>query len=297
MASMAIAAATIGLSCKTSMAALAAFDTASNYAGGGWTGSSYGTGFGPWTIVLSNANNPPYVGTYLDEGYNGNVSAPIQSGSGNSNNGGGYAWATYANSGNPANGRIDLYRPFLPNPSGYQDPSGLGTLYSQIFSIDLLSAAIGGSGQYFGFSLDTGQGASAGANPDITLKYEGGDSDGMTLTDNNGTDLLTGENQTYGDITYGDLNGGIVATVYVGNNPDGLNPYTINVTNVPETATYFSYSGSENGPMQQVDVFDNNTQNTGDEYFNDLAITPEPASLGLLAAGGIGLILRRRRKI
>jgi PEP-CTERM motif len=285
---LAAMAGTLGLSTAISSAAMIASDNAANYSGGGWTGSSYGSGFGPWNIVAN--GNGGFAGTYLDEGYNGNVSAPIQSGSGNSNNGGGYAWATYANSSNTA--RIDLYRPFLPMAGGYSDPSGLGTLFNNTFSLDLLTGGIGGSGQYFGFSLQTGQTPSA--TNDITFGYYGGTGyDGMTLTDNNGTNINTGQNNTYGAVNYSALSGGIVVSVSVGNgNPDGLNPYTITATNVSGT-TYFSYSGSENGPLQQVDVFDNNTG--GDEYFNDLSIVPEPGSLGMLALGAIGLLIRRRK--
>jgi len=277
VASMAIATAAIGLSASISSAAMVAYDTASNYAPSSWSSTppNLGSGFGPWNIVLQNNTNPPYVGTYLNSG--GAVAT------------GGYSWGVYANNGP---GRIDLYRPFTPLPGGYVDPSGLGTLINNTFSLEMASDGVGGNSSFVGFSLQTGQTPSA--TNDITFEYTGGGSDGMTLIDNNGTNFNTGSNTEYGTVSFGNLNGGILVTVAVGDNPDGLNPYTITATNVPGTTTYFSYSGSENGPLQQVDLFDQQTDGNG--YFNDLSIVPEPGSLGMLALGAVGLLIRRRRK-
>src|SRR5664279_5517282 len=70
--------------CREAAQSNSASDTASNYSGGGWglTPPNLGSGFGAWTVMPVNGNNPPYVGTYL--------------GTGSSVASGGYVWGTYA---------------------------------------------------------------------------------------------------------------------------------------------------------------------------------------------------------
>jgi hypothetical protein len=282
-----IIAATMALSSQVANAAASASDTAANYTsywGASPLPANGGNGFGPWNISVANDNNPPYVGTYLNSG--GSVAT------------GGYSFGTYANSPQGSTyGSINLYRPFTVNPTGYQDPSGLGTLYNQTFSIALASDGVGdGNGgpsdSAFGFSLDSGQGPSA--TPVLTLEYLGTSaSDNLVLIDNDGTDNTTVP------VNFGDLNGGISVSVSVGgNNPDGVNPYTITISPFAGGPAYYSYSGDTTGPIQQADVFDSNT--TGNGYFNDLAISPEAApdsssSFVLLGLGVMGLVLQRRK--
>jgi hypothetical protein len=84
----------------------------------------------------------------------------------------------------------------------------------------------------------------------------------------------------------------------VGNNPDGLNPYTLTVSPFTGGSPYATVSGSENGPLQSADLFDYNT--TGDGFFNNLNITPEavpePSTLALFGLSGVAMLLRLRRR-
>lgn len=268
--------------------AMVASDNGSNYISSGWglSAPNGGTGFGAWTNFATNNNSPPYAGTYLDlASYHNSPNIEAS----------GADWSTYANS-SPPTPRVDLVRPFLPALGGYSDPSSLGTLYNQTFSVAMASNGIGGAGAADGFSLDIGQGAGAVSSPALTFEYAGGGTDNMTLIDNNGTDNTTVP------INYNNFTNGILVSVAVGSNPDGLNPYTVTISPLPGNATFSTpvvLTGSENGALQQVDMFDNNT--AGDGFFNSLGITaevavPEPASLGLLGVGASALALRRRRK-
>jgi len=277
--------ATIALSSQLASAANSASDGAVNYTGGGWGTSppNDGTGFGPWSVSVVNNNQPPYAGTYLDS------SSAVTTG--------GNSFGTYANSAQGTTyPSVNFYRPFTVNPSGYQDPSGLGTLYNQTFSIALASDGVGDGNSgppnsAFGFSLMTGQGA--GATPVLTFEYVGTQAnDNMVLIDNNGTDNTTVP------VAFGNLHAGLEVSVAVGSNPDGVNPYTITVSPFAGGPALFTYSGDTTGPIQEADVFDSNT--TGNGYFNDLAVSPEavpePATLSLIGLGVTGLLSFRRRK-
>jgi len=274
----------LGLAGGAASAAQTAADNASNYSGGGWGTSApnLGSGFGPWASFATNNFGPPYAGTYLDNSST-NVSTST------------YSWGTYANSPTAAVPRVDLVRPFLPAAGGYSDPSTLGTLYNQTFSLAMQTYGVGGAGSTFGFSLDTGQGSGATADPILTLEYAGGGAtDNMTLIDNDGTD------NTMVPLNFADINGGLLVSVKVGSNPDGLNPYTLTVSPAPGNSNFstpYVYSNFINGPAQQADLFDQNTDSNG--FFNSLAVSPEvavpePASLGML--GGLAALLLNRRR-
>jgi len=314
-------AAVIGLSNRVSFAALEAFDNAANYTGTAaqpntWSTSpaNEGQNFGAWASK-TNIPTGDFAGTfYASDGSHTDTAiatagpgAPpgLSAGTYNAN-----AFGLFAN-GTTSGTLIHMYRAFSVNPLGYQDPSGLGTLINQSSSIDLQSNGVGGSGNAFGMSLDTGQGASA--TPVLTVEYMSGIPNGTTIIDNDGSDFdaahpntpegsLTGNapGTVSGNATNTNWTGGIVVNVTVGSNPDGLNPYTLTITNIANTSTYLTYSWNTlNTPIQQVDVFALNTgtgNQTDDEFFNSLIISPEPGSLALFAIGGIGLMLRRRRK-
>ena len=284
LASFSAIALALAFSAGTASASNAASDTASNYSSGGWglTPPNNGSGFGPWTVMTFNANNPPYVGTYLSTG--------------SAVNSGGYAWGTYANGGT-SDGNVHLFRPFTVDGSGYQDPSTLGTLNSQTFSVSLSSAGIGNGsggppGSALGFQLATGQNFNT-ASTALYLVYRGTSAtDNMYIWDNN-----TGV-ETPVAVTFAELNAGITVSVAVGNNPDGLNPYTLTVSPFTGGSPYAIFNGAENGPLQAVDLFDFNT--TGDGFFNNLNITPElipePSGLALFGLSGLALLFRLRRR-
>lgn len=281
--------AVLGLSGGFASAAMTASDNAANYISPGWSlsAANLGSGFGAWASYATNNNNPPYAGTYLDT-FGG---APNTATSGAN-------WATYANTPGTAIPEVDLVRPFTPAAGGYSDPSTLGTLYNQTFSMAMSSGGVGNAGQAMGFSLDTGQGASATANPVFTLEYAGGGGDNMTLIDNV-NDNSSASGPLIVPVPYATgIGNGLLVSVAVGSNPDGVNPYTVTITSAASpNAVLYTYSDYTNGPIQQVDMFDLNT--TGNSYFNSLAISPEaavpePASIGLLGAGAF-LAIRRRR--
>jgi PEP-CTERM motif len=319
LAAMAGAAA-IGLSSRVSSAAMEAFDNAANYTATAaqpntWSISpaNEGQNFGPWTSK-TNVPSGGFAGTfYASDGAhadtaiaNSGPGAPpgLSAGAYNGN-----AIGIYANG--TSGTLINMYRAFSVNPLGYQDPSGLGTLINQSFSVDLQSNGVGGSGNAFGMSLDTGQGT--GATAVLTVEYMSGVPNGTTIIDNDGSDFdadhpgtvetgLTGNTPgtVSGNATNTNWTAGIVVNVSVGGNPDGLNPYTLTISSVSAISTpLLTYSWNTlNTPIQQVDVFasDAGTGNqTDDEFFNSLIIAPEPGSLALFAVGGIGLLLRRRK--
>jgi hypothetical protein len=228
-----------------------------------------------------NGSSPPYVGTYLSTG--------------SAVNSAGYAWGTYAN-GTGDNGNVHLFRPFTPAGGGYNDPSGLGTLYNQTFSVSMSSDAVGNGsggppGSAFGFQLATGQNFDT-ASTDLYLVYRGTSlSDNMYIWDN------VTDTETAVPVTFAELNAGITVSVAVGNNPDGLNPYTLTVSPFSGGSPYATVTGDENGPMQSVDLFDFNTAGNG--YFNNLNISseiPEPSSLALFGLSGVAMLLRLRRR-
>jgi hypothetical protein len=278
-----LAIAAFACSSSITRAAMVASDNAANYNSGNWSLSApnLGSGFGAWASFSTNNNGPPYAGTYFDTSGT-NISTSSDS------------WGTYANNPTSAIPRVDLVRPFLPAAGGYSDPSTLGTLYNQTFSLAMQTYGVGGSSSAFGFSLDTGQGAGATANPVLTLEYAGGGSDNMTLIDNDGT------NNTAVPLNFSNINGGLLISVAVGYNPDGLNPYTLTVSPAPGNSSFtmpYVFSNSTNGPIQQVDMFDLNTDSNG--FFNSLSVSPElavpePTSLAML--GGVSMLLTFRRR-
>jgi len=282
LASLGIACATIAFVSPASRAAMIASDNASNYSSGGWgvSASNLGSGFGPWVSYTTNNNGPPYSGTYLDSSSK-NISTSS------------YSWGVYANTPTALSPSVDLVREFLPAAGGYSDPSTLGTLFNQTFSVAMQADGIGGSGSAQGFSLDTGQGAGATASPLLTLEYAGGGNNSMTLIDNDGTD------NTNVPITFANLNAGLIVTVAVGGVPDGFNQYTLTISPAPGNLTFstpYVFSNYTVGPIQQVDMFDRNTDSNN--YFNSLAISaevPEPATLSLLGIASLLLGVRRRK--
>jgi hypothetical protein len=274
----------LALSTGTVSASNFASDTASNYSGGGWglTPPNLGSGFGAWTVTPVNGNNPPYVGTYL-----GGASSVAS---------GGYVWGTYAN-GTGDNGNMHLFRPFTVAGGGYSDPSTLGTLYNQTFSVSLSSAGIGNGsggppGSALGFQLATGQNFNT-ASTALYLVYRGTSAGDNMYIWNNVTAV-----ETPVAVTFAQLNAGITVSVAVGNNPDGLNPFTLTVSPFSGGSPYATVTGTENGALQAVDLFDFNT--TGDGFFNNLNITPEavsePSSLALFGLSGVAMLLRLRRR-
>jgi len=242
-----------------------AFDTASNYAGPGWstTPPNLGTGFGAWNIVVQNNTAPPYVGTYLDSS-----SAVVSGGS---------SWGSYANSGGPPYGVIDFVRPF----TGGSLSSG------QTFSLNLSADGAGnGPGAAQGFSLETAPGGGGIGSAELTIAYFGSTTNNsMEIDDNNGT-----TNSNVG-INFAQLNAGLHIAVTEG----AAGAYSVVITPVAGGAPLATLTGTTTGAINQVDVFNDNT--TGNGYFNNLSIVtvPEPSTIGLVVIGLLGALGLRRK--
>lgn len=251
-------------------AAGTASDTAANYAGSwGTTPPNNGSGFGAWNFTLNNANNPPYVGTYLDNG-----SAVTTAG---------YAWATYANGG-ANNGSISITRAFLPGASTSS------SLFNQTFSVELSSGGVGnGLGGPPNSNLQIGVGNA------FSFSYVGTGSDNFLLSVDGGAPITT-------PIDYSELSSGLLVSLGVTGALDSSSEgYTFSVSAVSGGSPLFTQSGTFDSSAFNTSDFnylDSNT--TGNGYFNDLTLSPEsvpePSTIVLSGIGLAGLLgLRRRR--
>lgn len=252
-------------------AAGTATDTASNYSGGGWglTPANNGSGFGAWNVSLQNANNPPYVGTYLSTG------SAVASG--------GYAFGMYAN-GTGDNGAITITRSFTAGASGSS------ALFNQTLSFDLTSAGVGnGFGGPPNSLLQVNMGAA------FSLSYDGtGNDNRMHFSDGSGTVQTT--------IDFSQLGAGIHISLAVsgplGSSSEG---YIFTVTQVSGGGTLFTQSGTFDSSISPVSYFSILDQNsTGDAFFNNLNISPEvvpePTTIALFGLSLTMLAVFRKRK-
>jgi hypothetical protein len=263
------------LACGRADAAGTASDTAANYSntnspGWGVTPPNNGSGFGAWSITLNNANNPPYVGTYLDTG------SPIVTG--------GFSWGTYAN-GTGDNGMITMTRPFTAGGSGSS------SLYNQTFSLDLASGGIGnGNGgppnSELGFSIGTA----------FSFFYLGTGSDNFDFSvDPRRAPIVT-------PVNFSELSSGLHISLGVGGPLNGASEsYTLTVSPFLGGSPYYTTTGTFNGSANSTSFFsytDSNT--TGNGYLNNLNITveaaPEPSSLALLGLSGLAAVFTVRRR-
>ncbi|HEY5298970.1 MAG TPA: PEP-CTERM sorting domain-containing protein [Verrucomicrobiae bacterium] len=255
----------LGISSGTMFAAATASDTAANYSGGGWgaTPPNDGSGFGAWTVTINNANNPPYVGTYLD------TSSAVATG--------GYSWATYAN-GTGDNGSISISRAFA---SGL---SGSSSLFNQVFSFDLSSGGVGnGSGGPPNSDLSVEIGNA------FLFQYLGTGSDNFTLNGNATT------------IGFSALSAGIYVSLAVSgalNSP--VEAYTFSVSPFNVGSPLYTASGTFDSSALNTSSFNYLDQNTsGNGYFNNLNITsivPEPSAIALLGLSGLATLIAIRRR-
>jgi hypothetical protein len=256
----------LGLSGVVAFAAATASDMAANYSGGGWGGTppNNGSGFGAWSVTFNNANNPPYVGTYLDTG-----SAVATSG---------YSWATYAN-GTGDNGSISISRAFTAGASSSS------SLFNQTFSFDLTSAGVGN-----GFGGPPNSALSAQIGSAFLFQYLGTGADYFTLNGNATT------------IGYTALSSGIHVSLAVsGAQNSTTEGYVFTVSPFSGGSPLYTTSGTFDSSALNTASFtylDFNT--TGNCYFNNLNIThevvPEPATLALAGLGGLAMLLAVRRR-
>jgi hypothetical protein len=292
-------------------AAMLASDNAGNYTAtagatnlwpNGTSTLNGGTGFGAWTLDATNPS-PSYAGAYLAiPSYTWPKSEAIATD-------GGYIWGIY--SGGGAVGAI----PTMSADRALENSTntGLGTLRSgQVLSIAMKNAGIGttdvgSQAPTFGLSLVTGSGAT-GTTPVFTIAFTelapntGANTSANTVLDTTITDAGTPTSYIEGvntnALTAAGLNGGVDIAFALGS----ADTYALTIsaasgnTNVPSPLTY---DGTVNGPINQANIFDSMAGHDG--LFNSLAVTnttatPEPASLGLMALGALGLLLLKRRR-
>jgi hypothetical protein len=260
----------MGLSASGAFAAATASDTAANYVGTwGTSAANLGSGFGAWSFALNNANNPPYVGTYLDQTSYGNSDGVLSAG---------YAWGTYANGG-AGNGSFAMTRPFTAGPSGST------SLYNQTFSLGIGSSGIGPAGSSLGVNVGTAFG----------LSYLGGGADNFLLS-------VDGGSATALPVTFGDLMSGLqIALAVSGPLNSPTEGYTLTLSPFSGGPAYYTGSGTFDASSYNTSSFtvvDSNTSNDG--FVNNPAISPEavpePSTLMLLGINaGAALAFFRRR--
>ena len=169
-------------------------------------------------------------------------------------------WSSpFGNDPNVAGGFVRADHTFLGGPLDV----------SQAVSIDWANRAIH-TGKSVGVSL------TSGGTRVVTVKFVGGDVDGVyRYDDDGGTDQSTGEGFMYETLAP------LVITL------DSATTYSASFNGTP-------WSGSYTGPIDGIQVFNDAAGDGSDTFFNNLSIVPEPATAGLAMICGV-LVLARRR--
>jgi hypothetical protein len=257
-ASILVAAALVGMLSTTASAALLASDNAGNYSS--WAdGSNAGTGFGAWALRANQGTG--FSGQFLD---GGSGDDNIQTS--------GKAWGQYANG------------------SGFQDSVSFRALTGQL-----------GYGQSLKVTMDNGDIQSGGADG-VVLRNGNANS---TTADYNNNALseffFLGGSTNYTLVDASSLDTGIGFTssgLDLTFTLTGPNTYNLKVVRLSD-AVVFNFNGrtlkpAANQNIDSVALYNRDAEN-GNVYFNNLAVIPEPASIGLIAAAGLLFGGRRRR--
>ncbi|HKQ49005.1 MAG TPA: hypothetical protein VJZ71_13115 [Phycisphaerae bacterium] len=243
-------------------ASLLGSDSAADVAyNGGWTaGSNGGTGFGAWSFVTNaGGNKGSFVASSANNGDgDGNSSGDI--------NTAGRAWGTFANSG----GEIFAVRPF----------TGGGLAVGQTLSIDMDNGFID-SGGVVGVRLTSSLTTLTNATREFEFRFVGG---------NSFYDVISNPNQTS---TLGFTDGGLNLVFQL----TSATTYSLSVTRFHDTQApqVWNTTGTlvSGNPILGLALRNQNAGSNSqrDGFFNSISLTPEPASLGLLA---MGLLMLRR---
>ena len=260
-----------GCFAQSTSAAMIASDNAGNYSSAISTGSTGGTGFGAW--VETTGGSGGFAGNFNDASSQ-NIATSTKS------------WGVYANGGSGE--RVDLTRPFLTSGGG----SG-GTLRAgQSFSVAMQSGGGIGSTGVLGFSLQ-----SSSPINQFTFEYDGSQSyNNFSIIDGSHGGA---EYQAPVAVTFADLNSGLIVNFSLLT----ATTYDLSVSPAPGNSNFtgplavVTNGTLPSGAINQADLFYTNTASYNG-YFNSLSISsvPEPASLGLMAIGGLALLLVGRRK-
>lgn len=117
----------------------------------------------------------------------------------------------------------------------------------------------------------------SGGTPMITVKFIGGDLDGVYRYDDaGGTDQNTGQGFQYQTL----------APLVIALN--SATTYSASYNGTP-------WSGTYSGPIDGIQVFNDRAADASDVYFNNLAIVPEPTCLALAMLAGMCVAPRRRK--
>jgi len=256
----------MGLSASGAFAASNAYDTSANYTGGWSTSTSpnLGSGFDVWSFADNDGGgSPPYAGTYLDLASYSNPDTVLTGGS---------SWGVYAN-GDPS--------AFINITRGFTTGGGSASLVNQTFSVAFNSSGIGNAGQSVGLNVGTA----------FSLSYAGGGPDNMTLS-------VDGSAANPVSVNYAQMAAGInVALTVTGPAGSSSEGYSLVISPFAGGPALYSTSGTFDSSVYNTASFTLATLNTANnQYFNNLSIVPEPASMAMLGFAGLTSLLAIRRR-
>lgn len=227
-------------------------------------GDNGGSGWGGGWVLSTSNGNPSNAGHFVfdstanaDGADNGNVGGASGDGDINTSS---KAWGLYGNSGQTSN----AVRPFS------------GSLnVGQGFNIDMDNGYLDG-GATVGFGLQDSSG-----NNRLEVFFAGGNAN-YTVFGSAAQDSLIGYTDEGLDIDF-------LLT--------GTDSYSVKLTRKDGTTNTLTgtLGGTSGSGVSQVRLFNFNAGGAGSNnlYFNSIAVTPEPASLGVLALAGIAMLRRR----
>lgn len=283
MRGIGVAALAVGMfATASSMAALAALDSAADSAySGGWNaGQNGGFGFGAW--VFADFQDGGTAGRFRATSSNADANNILTANAG---------WGTFANGGRtPA---FAAYRPFLA------DGGTSALVNAQTFTVFMENGGIAsngfagvglrtGTGPAEPFSLDSNRSPQFGqANNPFLFGFRGGQGNYIIWDAQSATGFDTGiafrDSGLRVDFTLVDASTG---------------QYNLYITDLANTANNWSFLGRSVGAasgnqLNTAGVYNLNSRNAN-AYFNRLAVIPTPGAAALMGLGGL-LAARRRR--
>ena len=243
-----------------------AYDEASLAAySGGWTnGSNGGAGFGAW--VLTDDPQTGFAGPFRTTAANTDLNG-IGTGTTATN-----AWGTYANGG--GYNQVVAYR-------------GLSLDEDETFEVSIENGTVQ-SGGSAGFCLRTGNVNSVVGDYNTGARFEfsfiGGSNNYFIF-----------DSDIYYDTGIGWQDSGLQLSLTL----TSADTYDLTVIQLASATTNVftgrTLGGTSGAAIESVSMFNRDTE-TGDVYFNEMGIIPEPSSMYMMIMGASGLILTWIRK-